>query len=122
MTQINVSTKAAIAAKHWEGQDVTELLSTSAAVLPAISATEAGYTGPLHRLHGHRTQVAHQPWAAASRTRTRCRLRGCRPAVNRVFETTSEPALRYGGIFGFEDLRHVLADRQGRIQGSTTGL
>ena len=45
MTQTNVSTRAAIAAKHWEGQDVTELLSTSASVLPAISATEAGTQG-----------------------------------------------------------------------------
>ena len=45
MTQTNVSTRAAIAAKYWEGQDVTELLSTSASVLPAISATEAGTQG-----------------------------------------------------------------------------
>ena len=42
MTQTNVSTGASIAAKHWEGQDVTELLAESAAVLPAISPTEAG--------------------------------------------------------------------------------
>ena len=49
-------------------------------------------------------------------------MSGLQAAINRVFETTSEPALRYGGIFGFEDLRQVLADRQGRIQGVQLGV
>ena len=61
MTQTNVSTRAAIAAKHWEGQDVTELLSTSASVLPAISATEAGTQGRSIAFTATETRVAHQP-------------------------------------------------------------
>ena len=113
MTQTNIG---AIAAKNWAGQDVTELLSRSAAVLPAISATEAGtqgrsimFSSTVHKapinLGGGIPDPDSLPVA------------GLQAAVDRVFETTSEPALRYGGIFGFEDLRQVLADRQGRLQG-----
>ena len=116
MTQTNVSTKAAIAAKHWEGQDVTELLSKSAAVLPAISATEAGtqgrsiaFTATVHKSPINLGGGIPDPDSLP--------VTGLQAAINRVFETTSEPALRYGGIFGFEDLRQVLANRQGRIQG-----
>ena len=96
MTQTNVSTKAAIAAKHWEGQDVTDLLSTSAAALPAISATEAGtqgrsiaFTATEHaspiNLGGGIPDPDSLPVA------------GLQAAVNRVFETTSEPALPLWG-------------------------
>ena len=83
MTQTNVSTKAAIAAKHWEGQDVTELLSKSAAVLPAISATEAGTQGRSIAFTAteHKSPIN---LGAAFRTRTRCRLRGCRRHQPRV--------------------------------------
>ena len=42
---------------------------------------------------------------------------GCGAAINKVLEESAELALRYGGIFGFEDLRQVVAERQGRIQG-----
>ena len=118
MTQTNVSTRAAIAAKHWEGQDVTELLAESAAVLPAISPTEAGtqrramvmsrteHESPLN-LGGGIPDPDSLP------------VEGLQAAINRVFDESPELALRYGGIFGFEELRQVVAERQGHIQGIT---
>ena len=116
MTQTNVSTRAAIAAKHWEGQDVTELLAESAAVLPAISPTEAGtqrramvmsrteHESPLN-LGGGIPDPDSLP------------VEGLQAAINKVFDESPELALRYGGIFGFEELRQVVAERQGHIQG-----
>ena len=121
MAQTHVSTKADIAAKHWEGQDVTELLARSAAVLPAISPTEAGTQGRsiVFSTTDHRAPIN---LGGGIPDPDSLPVSGLQAAINRVFETTSEPALRYGGIFGFEDLRQVLADRQGRIQGVQLGV
>lgn len=116
MTQTNVSTRADIAAKHWEGQDVTEMLSRSAAVLPAISATEAGTQG--RSIVFSRTEhAAPINLGGGIPDPDSLPVDGLQAAINKVFETTSEQALRYGGIFGFEDLRQVLGERHGRIQG-----
>ena len=45
MAQAQSKTRAASAARNWEGQNIPDYLSKSAALLPAISATEAGTPG-----------------------------------------------------------------------------
>lgn len=118
MTQSDVRTRAAVAKRFWEGQDVRELLSRSAAVLPAISATEAGTPG---RSIGFTTTEHKEPinLGGGIPDPDSLPVDGLREAIDRVLSSRAEPALRYGGVFGFNDLRSVLAERQGRIQGIT---
>lgn len=116
MAQAQTRTRAAAAAQSWESQDIVELLSKSAAVLPAISATEAGtpgrsiaftatkHTKPINLGGG----IPDPDTLPAS---------GLQQALDHVLATAPEEALRYGGVFGFEGLRDVLAKRQGGIQG-----
>ncbi len=111
-----MSTRADIAAKHWEGQDVTELLAESAAMLPAISPTEAG-TRPRSMVMSRSDHESPINLGGGIPDPASLPVEGLQAAVNKVFEESSELALRYGGIFGFEELRQVVAERQGRIQG-----
>jgi len=120
MAQAQSKTRAASAARNWEGQNIPDYLSKSAALLPAISATEAGtpgrsisFTATKHanpiNLGGGIPDPESLPSA------------GLQASFDNVFTNTPEAALRYGGVFGFEDLRNVLAKRQGRIQGIELG-
>ena len=118
MTQENVSTKADIAAKHWEGQDITEMLAESAAMLPAISPTEAG-TRPRAMVMSRTEHESPINLGGGIPDPASLPVEGLQTAMNKVFDESPELALRYGGIFGFEDLRQVVAERQGQIQGIT---
>lgn len=104
------------AAKGWEGEDITQLLSKSAAVMPAISATEAGTPGRSIAF----TATAHETpinLGGGIPDPDTLPVTGLQAAFDAVLASDPSEALRYGGVFGFDDLRQVLADRQGRIQG-----
>jgi 2-aminoadipate transaminase len=116
MAQTKKGTHAINAARNWEGQDITTLLSKSAAGLPAISATESGTPGRSISFTATTHDSPIDLGAGIPDPKT-LPASGLQKALDNVLATASEDALRYGGVFGFEDLRKVLAERQGRIQG-----
>ena len=116
MAQAKTKTRAVEAAQSWEGKDISQLLSKSASVMPAISATEAGTPGRSISFTAtdHATPINLGGGIPDPDTLP---VSGLQEAFDSVLASDPAEALRYGGVFGFDDLRQVLADRQGRIQG-----
>ena len=100
------------AARHWQQVDLRSLLAESALAIGAGSSTDAGLPWTLPTplpdpiiLAGGVPDPATLP------------VDDLRDSFDRVLSTSSEEALRYGGVPGFEGLRTALAERQSRIDG-----
>jgi len=102
------------ASERWLDADIRDFLSDSALTVGVGSPTDAGTGWKLPA--GHPDPIIAAGGIPDAGTLPAQEIR---EALDRVLSDKPQEVLRYGGVLGFEGLRSVLAERQGRLEGLT---